>query len=190
MKGRIAEKQADRLIVDVGGVGYDVHIPVSTYYELGEEGEDVELRIYTHVTDNSLTLYGFSTADEKKLFTLLIQISGVGPRLGVAILSGLPPEEFAQAVRAGDLRRIVSIPGIGKKTAERLILETRDKMTAWQPSEEERQLPAAGPVSDDVVSALVNLGYGRADAEKRVARAQKDSDSEEFEVLLRSALRG
>ncbi|HSR69542.1 MAG TPA: Holliday junction branch migration protein RuvA [Acidobacteriota bacterium] len=190
LKGTIAEKHADRVILDVRGVGYDVHIPVSTYYELGEEEQAVELRIYTHVTDSAITLYGFRTADEKKLFTMLIQISGIGPRLGVAILSGLPPEEFAQAVRGGDLRRITSIPGIGKKTAERLLLEMRDKMAAWQSSEDSPPALASGTAADDVVSALVNLGYSRSEAEKRVGKANKDTEAEEFEVLLRAALRG
>lgn len=189
LKGTIVEKRADRLVIDVRGVGYEVFIPFSTYYELGEEGETAQLRIHTHVKEDNLSLFGFQTTDEKKLFSMLIQISGVGPKLGVAILSGLPPDEFVQAIRAEDLRRLTGIPGVGKKTAERLILEMRDKLTEW--SSEAASAAAVGgggTVQSDVASALVNLGYPKAEAERRAARALREPGEERFEVLLRKAL--
>ncbi len=122
------EKEANRLILDVRDVGYEVLVPLSTYYELGEVGDPAELRIHTHVKEDALSLFGFKTDEEKKLFSLMIQISGIGPKLAVTILSGLPPEQFVDAIRAEDLVRLNRIPGVGKKTAERLVLELRDKL--------------------------------------------------------------
>lgn len=190
LKGLLAEKTAGRLILEVQGVGYEVLIPFSTYYELGEIGETVSLRIYTHVKEDALNLYGFFTSKEKKLFTQLIQVSGIGPKLGVAILSGLPVNEFVDAITSGDVVKLNSIPGVGKKTAERLIVEMKDKMVELSP-----QLPASqqaglsNSLQGDVISALVNLGYPRNAAERRVSEALKQSQTDRFEVLLRNSLK-
>lgn len=189
LKGTIIEKQADRVVLNVRDVGYEVHIPFSTYYELGNPGETATLRIHTHVKEDILNLYGFLTPEEKKLFTLLIQISGIGPRLGIAILSGLPPQDFVRAIRSSDLHRLNSIPGVGKKTAERLLLEMRDKLAGWSAAEDEAgAADLSGALQSDVVSALVNLGYARKEAEKRVSRALQETDTDRFEVLLKKAL--
>ncbi len=189
LTGTLNEKSAGQLIIDVGGVGYEVFIPCSTYYELGGVGEKVTLRIYTHVKENDLSLYGFLTQREKELFNLLIQISGIGPKLGVIILSGLPAEELAEAVVAGDLVRLTSIPGVGKKTAERIVLELKEKLDKLIPDrspEEARNLP--GGVNGDVVSALVNLGYQRTAAEKAVREVSLERSDTGFESVLRGAL--
>ena len=190
LKGSLIEKSADRLVVDVQGVGYEVFIPFSTYYELGEIGETVSLHIYTQIKEDALNLYGFLTVQEKQLFTRLIQISGIGPKLGVAILSGLPVEEFVQAVANSDLVKLNSIPGVGKKSAERIILEMRDKVLSLLP-EVEQTLSAhrSGSTRGDVISALINLGYPKHTAEKAVSRARKDGETDRFEDLLKRALR-
>ena len=189
LTGTLNEKSAGQLIVDVGGVGYEVFIPFSTYYELGEVGEKVTLRIYTHVRENDLCLYGFLTQREKDLFGLLIQISGIGPKLGVIVLSGLPADELVEAVLAGDLVRLTSIPGVGKKTAERMVLELKEKLDKLIPDlspEESGKLPRG--VSGDVVSALVNLGYQRTSAEKAVRGVSRERSDAGFESVLRGAL--
>ncbi len=189
LTGTLNEKSAGQLIVDVGGVGYEVFIPYSTYYELGEVGEEITLRIYMHVKENELSLYGFLTQREKNLFHLLIQISGIGPKLGVIILSGLPADELAEAVLAGDLVRLTSIPGVGKKTAERIVLELKEKIDKLIPdrSSQDAGRLLAG-VNGDVVSALVNLGYQRAAAEKAVREATRERRDLGFESLLRRVL--
>lgn len=190
LKGLLLEKAADRLVVEVNDIGYEVLIPFSTYYELGEVGDTVSLRIYTHVREDVLSLYGFLTRKEKKLFTQLIQVSGIGPKLGVTILSGLPVDEFTQALVTHDLVKLHGIPGVGKKTAERLVLEMKDKVLNWFPELEESLIPnASGTVQADVVSALVNLGYGRNTAERDVAKARKQGSEDSFEELLKRSLR-
>lgn len=190
LRGVLAYKGADRVVVDVQGVGYEVFIPFSTYYELGEAGNTVSLNIYTHVKEDALSLYGFLTAQEKKLFTQLIQISGIGPRLGITLLSGLPVEELVQAIVEGDLFRLNKIPGVGKKTAERIVLELKDKLLSLLPEfQKEAQRAAPRSLQGDVVSALVNLGYARNTAEKAVGQAAKEPDSERFEELLKKSLR-
>lgn len=191
LKGKLAQKSADRIVVDVSGVGYEVLIPFSTYYELGDLGQEVNLRIYTHVREDVLSLYGFQTQKEKQLFMQLIQISGIGPRLGIAILSGLPVEEFLLAVSATDISRLSSIPGVGKKTAERIALEMKDKIATLMPElEVGRSIGTLGTVQKDVISALVNLGYPRNKAESVVARVCRDGDeSDRFEAILKKALR-
>ncbi|MDA2923870.1 Holliday junction branch migration protein RuvA [Acidobacteria bacterium AH-259-L09] len=190
LKGVIREKSAGRLVVDVSGVGYEVLIPFSTYYELGEIGETVSLRIYTHVKENALKLYGFRTSKEKKLFTQLIQVSGIGPKLGVTILSGLPVDEFVQAVMDGEVVKLNRIPGVGKKTAERLVVEMKDKVVELFPEvEEAKKEGVPGFLQADVVSALVNLGYPKNTAEKAVAKALEEGHTDRFEELLRKSLR-
>jgi Holliday junction DNA helicase RuvA len=190
LKGVLTEKAAGRVVVDVSGVGYEVLIPYSTYYELGDAGDTVSLDIYTHVKEDALRLYGFLTSKEKRLFTQLIQISGIGPKLGVAILSGLPVGEFVDAVTDGNVVKLNEIPGVGKKTAERLVLEMKDKVMEWFPELDEAQAGrVSGSLQGDVVSALVNLGYPKHTAERAVARARKEVEADSFEALLRESLR-
>ncbi|MBI4445440.1 MAG: Holliday junction branch migration protein RuvA [Acidobacteria bacterium] len=190
LKGLLAQKAADRVVIDVHGVGYEVFIPFSTYYELGGIGETVSLHIYTHVREDALCLYGFISPREKSLFTRLIQISGIGPKLGVTILSGLPVEEVVAAIRDGDLGRLSTVPGVGKKTAERIILELKEKILTLFPEVRgpEAVIPA-GSAQADVVSALVNLGYARPAAEKSVSQAVREGGAERFEDLLKKALK-
>ena len=190
LKGILAEKSAGRLILDVSGVGYEVLIPFSTYYELGEVGDTISLQIYTHVREGTSNLYGFLTNREKKLFTQLIQVSGIGPKLGVTILSGLPVDEFIDSITRCDVVKLNSIPGVGKKTAERLVMEMKDKLLDLTPSSS-RFTPTgiSRKVQDDVISALVNLGYSRNIAEKKVSESLERAPTERFEVLLRNSLK-
>jgi Holliday junction DNA helicase RuvA len=190
IKGLLLEKAADRLVVEVNDIGYEVLIPFSTYYELGEVGDKVSLRIHTHVREDTLSLYGFLTKQEKKLFTELIQVSGIGPKLAATILSGLPVEDFTQAVMTNDLVKLNGIPGVGKKTAERLVLEMKDKVLDWFPELEENWISSeSGTVQADVVSALVNLGYARNTAERDVAKAMRQGSEDSFEELLKRSLK-
>jgi Holliday junction DNA helicase RuvA len=189
LNGKLIHKSTEYLIIDVGGVGYQVQAPLSTYYELGEEGSTVSLRIHTVVREDSITLYGFLTEDEKKIFTHIIQVSGIGPKTGIGLLSGLSAGEFVDAVVRGDAARISGVPGIGKKTAERIILELRDKVkkltisSGYHPSEEKT------PLQEDVISALVNLGYQKNRAEKAVSIVMREHAPEKFDDLLRKALK-
>jgi holliday junction DNA helicase RuvA len=190
LTGLLLSKNADRVVVEVNGVGYEVTIPFSTYYDLKEPGERVSLHIFTHVKEDALSLYGFLTLPEKRLFTQLIQVSSIGPKLAVTILSGLPVDELRAAVARADVHRLNSIPGIGKKTAERIILELKDKMARDAAAVPEGARPGvAGALQSDVVSALVNLGYARNVAEKAVSQALKEGDQPRFEDLLKKSLR-
>ena len=190
LSGVLAEKSAGRVIVDVRGVGYEVHIPFSTYYELGSESDPVTLQIYTHAKGDQLSLYGFSTGREKELFTRLIQVSGIGPRLGIAILSGMPVDEFLEAVAAQDLARLCTIPGVGKKTAGRIVLEMRDRLQGLAAPVETAVISGVpAHLRQDVVSALVNLGYAKKIAERAVTRVLKQESPDRFEDLLKSTLR-
>lgn len=177
--------------MDTGGVGYEVFIPVSTFYELGDEGSPVELHIHTHVRDDAIELYGFITPGERALFRRLIAISGVGPKTALAILSGIGPGDLLSAVEAGEPGRIVQIPGIGKKTAERLVLELKDRLPELQ-AELEVEVVAQGSrgaVKRDVASALMNLGYKRREAERAAETALKEAEGEvDFGELFRAAL--
>lgn len=187
LEGRLAEKSPERVVLDVRGVGYEVHIPVSTFLELPDEGKTVRLRIHTHVREEALQLFGFWSEPERLGFRLLIAISGVGPRLAVAILSGVPVERLVRAIRDGDLAALRSIPGVGPKTAQRILVELRDRVDAF----EEVGGPLAGDgVEAATISALVNLGYARGEAEKVVRRALEQlPDAPELETLVREALR-
>ena len=190
LAGVLAEKSAGRVIVDVRGVGYEVHIPFSTYYELGSEADPVTLQIYTHAKGDQLSLYGFSTVREKELFTRLIKVSGIGPGLGIAILSGMPVDEFLEAVAAQDLVRLYAVPGVGKKTAGRIVLEMRDRLQGLAPPVETVSVSGVSArLRQDVVSALVNLGYVKRIAEKAVTRVLKQESPDRFEDLLKSTLR-
>ena len=167
LRGQLVDKRPNQVLVDVNGVGYQVSIPLSSFYALGELRENVVLLIHTHLREDSITLYGFLTSREKHFFELLISASGVGPSLALKILSGMSVDELLPAIRAGDLVRLTRIPGVGRKTAERIVVELRDKLAAMAPPEPE-QVPAAGrtQLESDVVSALLNLGYDRRAAEK------------------------
>ncbi len=195
LRGRLVEKHPNRLIVDVGGVGYDVLVPLSTFYEMAEPGSDVSLRVHTHVREDLIALYGFGSMLEQSLFERLIAIGGVGPRLALAVLSGIEPSELARAVRTADVARLTRIPGIGRKTAERIVLELKDKLPAAPPEESGgAPAPGADPDADlrtDVLSALVNLGYPRPHAERAIEAVLKDPAAPRaFDRVLRQALRG
>jgi Holliday junction DNA helicase RuvA len=187
LKGTILQKQPHQVVVDVGGVGYCAAIPLTTYFELGEVGRPVELLIHTHLTDSSLSLYGFKTSDERDLFLKLISVSGIGPKLAMNVLSGMNAVELIDAIQKSDIARITAIPGIGKKTALRIAMELQDKL-----EKKERLLAGRGSEErEDLVSALVNLGFRRKEAEGVVdatLRAHKD-EPVEFEKLLRECLK-
>jgi Holliday junction DNA helicase RuvA len=188
VRGRLLRKEPQEAIVDVAGVGYRLTIPLSTFYRLGEPGAEVTLLTHTHVREDALALFGFLTAAEQALFERLIAVSGVGPKLAVSILSGIEAPDLVAALQSSDVARLTRIPGVGKKTAERLILELRDKvrgLAAAQPSPE----APSGSAKDDLVSALVHLGYSRPEAERGVERALKDGGEGRFEELLRRTLR-
>ncbi len=190
LTGTLIHKSTEYLIIDVGGVGYQVQVPLSTYYELGDEGTSVSLRIYTAVRQEAITLYGFLTEDEKTIFTRVIQVSGIGPKMGIGVLSGLSAGEFVDAVIRADVRRISGVPGIGKKTAERIILELKDKIKSLSISGDYKGLEAASsPLQEDVISALINLGYQKNRIEKAVAEIVREKKPERFDDLLRKALR-
>jgi Holliday junction DNA helicase RuvA len=191
LRGRVLDKQPNRIIVDVQGVGYELHVPLSTYYDVGDEGAEVSVRVYTHVREDALQLFGFLTELERQLFERLIAINGIGPKLAIAVLSGLDPRELVVAVQRGDVARLVSIPGVGKKTAERIVLELRDRLqqlavpvVASTPAS-----TAADRLRIDLVSALQNLGYHRPQAEKAVEATLASSPDVTFEDALRQVLR-
>src|SRR6266481_9103512 len=189
LRGLLIEKHPNQAVVETGGVGYDVTIPVSTFTHLPDAGAEVRLRIHTHVREDALALYGFLTQDEKTLFEKLIGVSGIGPKLAVTILSGLRAPDLIHAIRGGEVDRLVRIPGIGKKTAERMVLELRDKLPAA--TGEERTLPASASldaVEQDVLSALLNLGCARPAAEGAVRKAKAAGAESAFEPLFRRAL--
>jgi len=188
LRGTLADKRPNQVLVDVGGVGYLVHIPVSTFYALGDLHSNVTLLIHTQVREDAIALYGFLSSREKHLFELLISASGVGPVLALKILSGMSVDDLVPAVRAGDLVRLTRIPGVGRKTAERMVVELRDKLAAMETPETARQPVATSGTAADVVSALLNLGYEQHAAEQAVERAGKDGSPESFEALLRATL--
>jgi Holliday junction DNA helicase RuvA len=191
LTGTIAHKSPDYIILDVHGVGYRVQIPFSTYYELPEEGGIVSLHIHTQVKEDAINLYGFRSLTEKGCFQLLISVSGIGPKLAKDILSNIQPDELARAVMQGNLARLASIPGIGKKTAERLVLELREKigkLDVTAPAKEGTVLPPASTVLDDVASALVNLGYKEAMVKKVLSDMEMPSDAA-METVLKQALK-
>jgi holliday junction DNA helicase RuvA len=188
LRGTLGDKRPNQVLVDVGGVGYLVHIPLSTFYALGDLHSNVTLLIHTQVREDAISLFGFLSAREKHLFELLISASGVGPVLALKILSGMSVDDLVPAVRSGDLARLTRIPGVGRKTAERMIVELRDKLAAMEISEDAHKPVATTGTSGDVVSALLNLGYDQHAAEQAVERAGKNGASETFETLLRGAL--
>ncbi len=190
LRGRVLRKSPQEVVLDVQGVGYRVAIPVSTFYKLPDAGAETGLRTFTHVREDALQLFGFATEAEELLFSRLIEVSGVGPRLACNILSGIEAPDLVEALRNSDVARLVRIPGVGKKTAERLALELRDKMPrGLDAGAVEKAAPGAHRFEDDLVSALANLGYSRPEAEKGVSRALEAQPEGRFEDLLRRSLR-
>jgi Holliday junction DNA helicase RuvA len=191
LRGRILDKQPNLLIVDVQGVGYLVHVPLSTFYEAGEVGAEAALRIHTHVREEALQLYGFLTVLEQQLFERLINISGIGPKLAISVLSGIEPRDLIAALQRGDLARLTGIPGVGRKTAERMVLELKDRLSqiAVPPGEEPEPVPTGERLRDDLLSALQNLGYHRPPAEKAIDATLSSTDAPRFEEALKAALR-
>ncbi len=198
LSGTLLSKQPKSVILDVAGVGYEVNIPVSTFYDLEEEGSSVKLRIYTHVREDTLQLFGFKTTRERELFLKVISVSGIGPSLGIKLLSGMSADEMIASIRTNNLAKLTLIPGIGRKTAERLVMELRDKVATLSSTEleDERGTTDAGPqivtedsMRADVLSALLNLGYQRSSAEKAVNAAVDEGGDITVEVILRRSLR-
>jgi Holliday junction DNA helicase RuvA len=193
LRGTLVDKNPSRLILDAGGVGYDVQVPLSTFYVLGEPGTPVTLRIHTHVREDAIALFGFATPLELNLFERLIAISGIGPKLALAVLSGIEAADLIRAIRSQDVARLTAIPGIGKKTAERIGLELKDRLPAMLPGDGAESSAPTRPedqMRDDLVSALVNLGYQRAVAEKAIDSVVQPSNGAGFEASLREVLKG
>jgi len=188
LTGKLLEKQTNTAIVDVGGVGYEVTIPLSTFYELGDAGSDVSLRVHTHVREDAIQLFGFKSGRERDLFLRLIGVQGVGPKLAITMLSGMSADEMVIAIRKEDLARLTGIPGVGRKTAERLVVELRDKMADLGESRAAAESLPADSVFDDALSALTNLGYQRAAAEKAINQAAKEGTEITVQKLLRRSL--
>jgi Holliday junction DNA helicase RuvA len=189
ISGTLAQKIPGEIIIDVGGVGYQVLIPLSVFYQLPEIGASVSMQIHTHVREDALQLFGFNDLAEKQVFLMLISVSGIGPKLAVNILSGIPADELARALKEGDQVRLVAIPGVGRKLAERMIVELKDKFAVLSPAGVESAKPVIGSqVMQDAVSALVNLGYKRPEAEKMVREVLKNGDRS-LENVLKDTLR-
>jgi Holliday junction DNA helicase RuvA len=194
LTGKLFEKQANSVIVDVGGVGYEVIIPLSTFYELGEVGSDVQLRIYTHAREDTLQLFGFKTERERELYLKLISVQGIGAKSGITMLSGMSADEIITAIRTDNVVRLTAIPGVGKKTAERLVIELRDKVTDLLGGIAIETIGDGGPevpadaVYEDALSALINLGYNRVAAEKALKETIKEGTEMTVQKLLRRSL--
>ena len=194
LSGKLLEKSANTVIVDIGGVGYDVSIPLSTFYELGEVGDDVQLRIYTHVREDAIQLFGFSTVRERDLYLKLISVQGIGAKSGIAMLSGMNADEIIAAIRSDNLAKLTAIPGVGRKTAERLVIELRDKVgelaasAAAVPGSPRLKTAGEADAFDDALSALVNLGYQRNAAEKAIQDIRREGADQNVQKILRAAL--
>ena len=198
LSGTLLSKQATSVIVDVSGVGYEVTIPLSTFYDLEDLGSTVQLRIYTHVREDALQLYGFKTARERELFLKIISVSGIGPKLGITLLSGMSADEMIASIRTNNLARLTLIPGVGRKTAERLIMELREKVADLSSAQLEEELGAKPEASAestedtvraDALSALLNLGYQRSGAEKAIDAALSEGGDITVESVLRRSLK-
>ena len=191
LTGRLLEKRPNRIVLDVHGVGYEVHVPLSTFYQMSELGDEITLQIHTHVREETLALFGFSSDLELVVFEHLISVSGVGPRLALTALSGLEPPALVRAVRSGDIASLMGIPGVGKKTAERLVLELKDRLPVPESVSQHGEAASTGTddLRGDVLSALLNLGYHRHLAEKAISVSLEAGEIESFEHALRQALR-
>jgi Holliday junction DNA helicase RuvA len=184
LRGKLIARHPNQVIVDAVGVGYDVTISVPTFSELPPAGGEVALHIHTHVREDQIALYGFLRPEEKHLFEKLISVSGIGPKLAITILSGMPTDEMTSAIRGNDVARLTKIPGIGRKTAERMVLELRDKLPPIG-SDQVHVMPSLSAIQEDVLSALMNLGYQRASAEKAISSVEKNGS---FDAMFRAAL--
>ncbi len=197
LSGTLLSKQATTVIVDVSGVGYEVNIPLSTFYDLEDLGSTVQLRIYTHVREDAIQLFGFKTARERELFLKIISVTGIGPKLGITLLSGMSADEMIASIRTNNLARLTLIPGVGRKTAERLIMELREKVAELSSAQLEEELgakPEASELTEDAVradalSALTNLGYQRSAAEKAIDAALGEGGDVTVESILRRGLK-
>ena len=193
IQGLLHFKSPEYLVIDVDGIGYQVHVPLSTFYDLPQVGNTVSLHIHTHVREDALQLYGFQSPEEKALFVRLMSISGIGPRLAVNILSGISPAELVESLGHNNLARLISIPGVGRKTAERIMLELRDKLTALAPSHDATapaKTAADEAMNEDALSALLNLGYKKGVAQQAIENARKRLEGEvTLETLLKESLR-
>ena len=187
LRGRLLFKTPQNAVVEAAGVGYEVAISIPTFTALPAEGEEVALLVHTHVREDALALFGFTTLTEKRLFEKLLSISGIGPKLAITVLSGLPPERLIAAIHGQDHATLTRIPGVGKKTAERIVLELKDKLKELAPT---TIAGVSTPVSEDVLSALINLGYARPIAQRGVeaAIARDPQAAKDFETLFRSAM--
>jgi Holliday junction DNA helicase RuvA len=185
LRGTLIAKHPNQAVVEAGGVGYDVAISVPTFSDLPAAGSQVALHIHTHVREDAIALFGFLRIEEKQLFEKLLAVSGIGPKLAITILSGMPVAEMTGAIRGGDVARLTRIPGVGKKTAERMVLELRDKLEEFGATAPAK---ANSPVEEDVLSALVNLGYQRTAAERALSTAARSGAADEFDTLFREAL--
>ncbi len=185
LRGKLIAKHPNQAIVEAAGVGYDVTITVPTFSELSGIGGDVALHIHTHVREDAIALFGFLHPEEKQLFEKLLSVSGIGPKLAITILSGMAAAEMVGAIKGNDVAKLTKIPGIGKKTAERMVLELRDKLKDFGM---EQAAPPASPLEEDVLSALTNLGYQRPLAEKAVATVMRNGTAKEFDAMFREAL--
>jgi holliday junction DNA helicase RuvA len=192
LRGTVFEKNPNEVIIEAAGVGYEVVIPISTYTVLPDRGAPVSLRIHTHVREDALTLFGFATTEEKAVFERLISVSGIGPKLAITVLSGLATSDLVAAIRSGDVPRLVRIPGVGKKTAERMVLELKDKLTGVEAAGQGDGAIVAGPalsaLERDVLSALQNLGCSRPAAEEAIRKVKERGAPEEFEPFFRAAM--
>jgi len=197
LSGTLLSKQANSVILDVSGVGYEVNIPLSTFYDLEDLGSTVQLRIYTHVREDAIQLYGFKTARERELFLKVISVTGIGPKLGITLLSGMSADEMIASIRTNNLARLTLIPGVGRKTAERLIMELREKVAELSSAQLEEELgakpeatePTEDTVRADALSALLNLGYQRSAAEKAIDGALGEGGDVTVESILRRGLK-
>ena len=189
LSGTVLEKQVQRVIVDVNGVGYELAVPLSTFYAVGDPGSRITLRVHTHVREDAIQLFGFGSALEQTLFEKLIAVSGIGPKVALGVLSGIEPPELIRAIRTSDVARLTRIPGVGKKTAERLVVELRDRLPHEGSVPETSAAAAEGGLRDDVLSALANLGYQRASVEKTVDKVLRAEPDLSFEDTLRAVLK-
>ena len=188
LRGKSLRLTTEKLLLDVGGVGYELHIPLSTYAEIDRAGgEPIGLHVYTHVSENALELFGFWDEGERRLFERLIGVSGIGPKLARVILSGMAPQDLIGAIAAGNAAQLTSIPGVGKKTAERMVVDLKDRIAEL--GTEPAEIATAAGGDDDVVAALVNLGYREKEAVQAVGKARSDNPDGEFEELIRASLR-
>ena len=189
LTGTVLEKHVQRLVIDVGGVGYDVAVPLSTFYGVGEPGSRVALRVHTHVREDAIQLFGFGSALELQLFEKLIGVGGIGPKVALAVLSGIESPELVRAIRTSDLARLTRIPGVGRKTAERVVIDLRDRLPHDAAEAEAVEAGATGDLRDDLLSALGNLGYQRASVEKTIDTTLRAEPDLGFEAALRAVLR-